>query len=111
MGYQPPKESAMKTANKIRTLRKQNGYTQKQIAEKLFMTNVNYSAYERGQLIVNGALARELAKIYNVSISFILDDEMNGCYITREQLETLIKAKSIIEELEKYIERKNEFKK
>lgn len=95
-----PYEFTLKTAAKLKYLRKLHGFSQQEIAKKLYMGQTTYSQYERGLLVMNGTLAREIANIYNVSVSYLLDDDQQDILITKEQLEKLIELKNVISEIE-----------
>lgn len=57
---------------RLRELREDNDYTQKQIAELLFTTQPQYFRYESGQRDLPCDLLVMLSKIYNVSSDYIL---------------------------------------
>jgi len=48
------------------------GFTQAQIAEKLNMTEANYSSYERGKSIPPSDKLNDIASILNVSVDYLL---------------------------------------
>lgn len=100
-----PYEFAEKTAKKIKYLRKLHGYSQEELAKLLYTTQTNYSKYERGVQVINGTLARQLANIYNVSVSYILDDNVKTITITLDQYKKLIEARNAINEIEKAVEK------
>ncbi len=56
----------------IRSLRIDNGYTQKQIAELLDISQNTYSQYEIGVLNYPVDALMKLADFYNVSIDYLL---------------------------------------
>lgn len=96
--------------NKIKTLRIKNNLTQKEIAEVLGTSGSNYSRYESGEWNFTIKHLKALAKFYDVSVSYLVDDENDDILISKEDLEILIKAKNVISKLEKaYLKRnKNE---
>lgn len=59
-------------------MREDRDYTQKQIAELLFITQQQYSLYEKGHRDIPTSALVEFAKFYNVSVDYILGltDEM-----------------------------------
>ena len=57
---------------RLRDLREDNNYTQKEIAELLYTTQPQYYRYESGQRDLPCELLILLAKIYNVSTDYIL---------------------------------------
>ena len=57
---------------RLRDLREDNNYTQKQIAEVLFTTQPQYYRYEKGLRDLPCEHLVILAKFYNVSADYIL---------------------------------------
>ncbi len=57
---------------RLRDLREDNNYTQKDIAELLYTTQPQYFRYESGQRDLPCELLVMLAKIYNTSTDYIL---------------------------------------
>jgi transcriptional regulator with XRE-family HTH domain len=57
---------------RVRDLREDNDYTQKQIAEILKIHQTTYSDYEIGNLNIPVDVLIELAKLYNTSIDYIV---------------------------------------
>lgn len=57
---------------RLRDLREDNNYTQKEIADLLFTTQPQYFRYESGQRDLPCELVVMLAKIYNISADYIL---------------------------------------
>ena len=57
---------------RIRELREDNDYTQKQIAEILYTTQPQYYRYESGQRDLPAELLIILARFYKVSSDYIL---------------------------------------
>lgn len=96
-----PYEFALKVAKKLRYLRKLHHLSQQEVANRLYMAQTTYSKYERGCLIMNGTLAKQIANMYNISVSYLLDDEQEDILITIDQYKTLIKARNAINEIEK----------
>jgi len=56
----------------LRDLREDNNYTQKQIADFLYTTQPQYYRYESGLRDLPCELVVMLAKLYNVSIDYML---------------------------------------
>lgn len=90
-----------KVAQKLRFLRKKAGFSQQEIADKLFMAQTTYSKYERGCLVMNGTLAKYIADFYGVSVSYLLDDDKSDILISIDQFKKLIQARDVINEIEK----------
>ena len=57
---------------RVRDLREDNDYTQKQIAGILKIHQTTYSDYEIGNLNIPVDVLIELAKLYNTSIDYIV---------------------------------------
>ncbi len=57
---------------RLKDLREDNNYTQKEIADLLFTTQPQYYRYESGLRDLPCELAIILAKFYNVSLDYIL---------------------------------------
>ena len=62
----------MKYAERIRELRKEKGYTQTHVAKVLRVAQTTYSDYENGNVRIPIEHIVELARLYNVSLNFIL---------------------------------------
>ncbi len=67
--------------SRIRSLREDNDYTQKEIAEILHCSQQVYSNYELGQRDIPTDILIKLSKFYNVSTDYILGlvDERKPC--------------------------------
>ena len=57
---------------RLKDLREDCDKTQKEIAEILFITQQQYSLYERGYREIPSSALITLAKFYNVSVDYIL---------------------------------------
>lgn len=57
---------------RLRDLREENNYTQKEIADVLFTTQPQYYRYESGLRDLPCELVIMLAKFYDVSVDYIL---------------------------------------
>lgn len=86
--------------NKLKYYRTKNKYDQKFVADYLRITQPNYSNIETGKVKLNFDYANLLAKLYKIPVSDLIDST-NNIYLTKEQLNILIEAKNIIDELEK----------
>ena len=62
----------MKIAERLKTLRVENGYTQKQVAEILKIKQNTYSQYETGQRQLPLEALAELAIFYDVTADYFL---------------------------------------
>lgn len=66
-------------AKRLKELRIENNYSQKEIAELMGITQVTYSHYELGRRSVSTQNLVNIAKIYNVSTDYLfgLSDNKN----------------------------------
>ena len=62
----------MELAEKIKTLRKQNGYTQQQVADKVNVSRSAYSQYEMGLKQPTIETHVLLAELYKCSIDYLV---------------------------------------
>lgn len=64
----------MKTflGQRLKALREEKGYTQKQLAEKLGINSVTYLHYEKEQREPPLSLLADIAKFYGVSVDYLL---------------------------------------
>ncbi len=60
---------------RLKEARKISGYTQKQVAEKMLMTQQQYSRFENGIFELNYEQLVFLCKLYDVSADYILGIE------------------------------------
>ena len=63
--------------NRIRDLREDKDMNQTQIAQMLGMSQTGYSKYETGENDIPTSVLIKLAKFYNTSIDFLLDQTDN----------------------------------
>lgn len=91
----------MAIGNKIKELRDEKGWSQKRLAEELNIHPVNMTKLEHGKNMPSADTLIKLAEIFNVSIDYLLSDEVKN----RES--TTLKDKELLESFEK-IERMDE---
>ncbi len=60
-------ETAKIIGKNIKEARKQKGYTQKQVAEKMFMTQQQYSRFENGVFELNYDQILYLCELYDIT--------------------------------------------
>ncbi|MBO7187435.1 MAG: helix-turn-helix transcriptional regulator [Clostridia bacterium] len=66
---------------RIKELRKSSGASQKQVAQKLGMSQTGYSKYETGENDVPTEILIKLSAMYNVSVDYILNlTDIEDCY-------------------------------
>ncbi len=61
----------MQNYYRIRDLREDNDWTQKQVADQLFMQREVYRRYETGEREIPFNIAIAIAKLYNVSLDYL----------------------------------------
>lgn len=61
----------------IRSLRLQNNWTQQYIANLLSISLSRYSHYETGKREPDYDMLKQISKIYNVSIDYLLDNDIS----------------------------------
>lgn len=64
--------SAEKRGNRLREIRKKYNLNQTQLAKKINMSQMGYSKYETGEILLHTRLLIKLSRIYNVSIDYLL---------------------------------------
>lgn len=58
--------------NRLKELREDNDLFQKDIAEKIGITQRNYSYFETGQTMLTEDILLKLASFYNTSVDYLL---------------------------------------
>lgn len=69
-------------SERLKALRKDRGMTQKQMAEKLFVTQATVSAWECGVAMPDGNKLQNLAQILNVTVSSLIGDDTKSIGVT-----------------------------
>lgn len=64
----------METKDVIRELRTKNGFSQEELAEKLYVTRQAVSRWEKGETVPNTDTLKQLSKIFDVSINTLLGE-------------------------------------
>lgn len=62
----------IEVGKKLKDARKTAGYTQKQVAEKLIMTQQQYSRFENGIFELNYEQLAFLCKLFDISCDYLL---------------------------------------
>lgn len=65
-------EMKINLGQRLKELREERGYTQKQLAEKLGINSVTYLHYEKEQREPPLALLADISRIYGVSVDYLL---------------------------------------
>ncbi|MFZ1984960.1 MAG: helix-turn-helix transcriptional regulator [Desulfatitalea sp.] len=64
----------MAIGDKIQALRKQHGWSQQQLAQKIGTSGPIVGRYERGEMTPSVEVAKKLADTFNVTLDFLVDD-------------------------------------
>lgn len=77
---QQKKGGFMKTilGERLKELREERGYTQKQLSEELGINSVTYLHYEKEQREPPLSLLADIARFYGVSVDYLLGLNDNG---------------------------------
>ena len=78
-----------KIAKLIYELRKEKGLTQKELAEKLYISEQAISKWERGICLPNLTMIKELAKIFDISIAEFIAGEKITAENKLEQIDEI----------------------
>lgn len=73
-------------ANNIVTLRKQNGYTQIELSEKINYSDKSISRWEKGEVLPDIETLDNLANIFDVPLSYMLEEHQDAKPISNNQL-------------------------
>lgn len=82
----------VKIGNFLRTLRKEKGLTQEQLAEQFRVTGRTVSRWETGRNMPDIGILVELAEFYDVDIREIIDGERKSEDMDEEVKDTLVKV-------------------
>src|SRR5690554_7872763 len=74
-------------SERIRSLRKEKGYTQKKIADMLNLTASAIGGYENEERLPRAQKIKEIANIFNVSIDYLL-----GRTNKKDEIDNIIKT-------------------
>jgi transcriptional regulator with XRE-family HTH domain len=85
----------MAVHDKIKELRKEKGWTQAELAERLDMHPVNLNKLEQGKNMPSADSLIRLSDIFNVSIDYLLSDEV------QKKESTILKDKELLESFTK----------
>lgn len=76
----------MMLPSKLRDLRKKNGLSQKELAEKLMTTQAKVASWENGDSVPDISYIAKLTVLYDVSADYLLkDDKQEGQTIMDQQ--------------------------
>ena len=80
----------MKNYKILAKLRKKQGLTAKEVAEKLNFYNSTISCYERGKAEPSIDVLAKLAQMFNVSLDFIVNGEGKQITLSEDDINLLI---------------------
>ena len=81
---------------KIKALRANNSLTQKDLAEKLYVTAQAVSRWENNEVEPSIATLTEMAKIFNVSVSELLEEEQKQEILVKEEPAVQEQTKKVV---------------
>lgn len=90
---------------KIRQLRKEKGWSQAKLAQKLDINTRNISLYESGKSIPSSDTVHKLAALFNVSIDYLFNDEPQNLGSVGIKDKSLV---NLFEEIDKMDEKEKE---
>ncbi|MDE5546626.1 MAG: helix-turn-helix domain-containing protein [Anaeroplasmataceae bacterium] len=64
----------MQFSEKLKKLRQENNLTQAELADKLYVTRQAVTKWENGRGMPETNIALEIAKLFNVSLDYLMDD-------------------------------------
>lgn len=73
-------------ASNIVTLRKQNGYTQIELSDKINYSDKAISRWEKGEVLPDIETLESLAKIFDVSLAYMLEEHQDTKPVSNNQL-------------------------
>lgn len=93
----------MELHTKLASLRKQNGLTQLDLAEKLNVSRQAISRWEVGSAFPSTENLKVLSELYGVSVDFLLDDGNDACASNESQKPTAQKETTHGKNLRRYL--------
>lgn len=89
------KVTKMSIGEKIKTLRIEKGWSQDGLATKLDIDGRQISRYENGKFLPSAEVIIKLAKVFDVSIDFLLLDEVQRKPLTLRYEDIIMKLQEI----------------
>ncbi len=68
-------ETAKLVGNNLKAARNAKGYTQKEVAAKMFMTQQQYSRFENGVYELNYAQIKELCELFDITPNDLFEEQ------------------------------------
>jgi transcriptional regulator with XRE-family HTH domain len=94
----------MAIGDKILALRKQQGWSQQQLAKKVGTSGPIIGRYERGEMVPSVQVAKKLADIFVVTLDYLVDDTGKAAEIKdKAMLQRIIEIEALAQEDKKTI--------
>lgn len=90
----------MKMGDKIRLLRAEMDWSQRELADKIGADQAQISQYERGESIPSIGLLKRIANVFNVTTDYLLFEENEDKASTKIKSKELLDLFDQIEEIE-----------
>ena len=90
----------MKMGDKIRLLRAEMDWSQRELAEKIGADQAQISQYERGESIPSIGLLKRLVNVFNVTTDYLLFDENENKASTKIRNKDLLELFDQIEDID-----------
>lgn len=84
--------------NRLKILRKENGYTQEDVANKLGLTKSAYGYYEQGKTVPDAHTLSKLANIFDVTTDYLLGRTDNPKLTAKDERSIQKDLKQIIDD-------------
>ncbi len=68
-------ETAKLVGNNLKAARNAKGYTQKEVAAKMFMTQQQYSRFENGVYELNYSQIKELCELFDITPNDLFEEQ------------------------------------
>ena len=94
----------MAIGDKILALRKQQGWSQQQLAKKVGTSGPIIGRYERGEMVPSVEVAKKLANIFTVTLDYLVDDTGKAAGVKdKAMLQRIIEIEALEQEDKKTI--------
>lgn len=90
----------MTMGDKIRLLRAEMNWSQKEVAEKIGADQAQISQYERGDSIPSIGLLKRIANVFNVTTDYLLFEENNQKASSKIRSKELLELFDLIEDID-----------
>ena len=75
----------MDFAEKLKTLRKDSGLTQQEVADKIYVSRSLYAKYESGLSVPNKETLQKMALLFNTGVNDLISSEETTFMVVEEQ--------------------------